>query len=572
MAMTNAERMKKYREKLKKDKVKYQEMKAKNRIRNNSIRPKLTGASLAQFRNKNKLRQKKFRENKKNNLNNQPSVKNSSFKSRQSFGKALKKVNSSLPQCDKKKKVVIQHLAQSVGLIPKPTHQRSTIQLGDKLKTDIYNFYVRDDISYQLPGKRDTVVAKKDDGSKVTYQKRILLNNLRENYELFMEENKTISLSRSSFADLRPPFVVPKAALAHRNCLCLYHENVCLLLKSLDKYVDGNFCDSLDSFTNSLVCDTSNEECMFRRCLLCKDFFTEKIQENILNKDDEAKWSQWLNENGRAIKKEFSGSVTEAVLSLKTKVEHFLFHVYIKREQSKYFEKLKEQVTDEKILLQVDFAENFNMKEQDEIQKAHWNSTPLSIFTAFVWSKNGNFSFALPSLDVTHSKFVVDAALNLILNHIETILPNVKEVHCFSDGAASQFKQRFHFRNLIEIATNHDIQLSWHFFATSHGKGVVDGIGGVVKRLVWSAVLAGQVCRSAEDFIKIAKKKTNKITFFEITGNDIENSKTKLENIFQRAKTVPETLKLHSVKVVDKDTLEFRNYSTCSQKKTIKYL
>ena len=45
-----------------------------------------------------------------------------------------------------------------------------------------------------------------------------------------MEENQNINLSRSSFADLRPPFVVPKAALTHRNCLCLYHENVCLLL------------------------------------------------------------------------------------------------------------------------------------------------------------------------------------------------------------------------------------------------------------------------------------------------------------------------------------------------------
>ncbi len=61
------------------------------------------------------------------------------------------------------------------------------------------------------------------------------------------------------------------------------------------------------------------------------------------------------------MKKEFSGSVDEAAL---------LFHVYIKREQSKYFEKLNSEVSDEKILLQVDFAENFNMKEQDEIQNA----------------------------------------------------------------------------------------------------------------------------------------------------------------------------------------------------------
>ena len=55
MAMTNAERMKKYREKIKKDKVKYEAVEAKARIRNNSIRTKLTGASLEQFRAKNRL-------------------------------------------------------------------------------------------------------------------------------------------------------------------------------------------------------------------------------------------------------------------------------------------------------------------------------------------------------------------------------------------------------------------------------------------------------------------------------------------------------------------------------------
>ncbi|CAF1218860.1 unnamed protein product [Rotaria sordida] len=569
MAMTNAERMKKYREKVKKDKVKYEAMKAKARARNNSIRTVLRGASLAKFRAENKMRQQKFRENKKQSLIDKPFP--SSFKSRQSFGKALKKVNSSLPKCDLKKKVIIQHIAQSVGLVPKSTHKRTTLQLADKLKNDVHNFYLRDDVSYQLPGKKDTVVVKEDDESKVTYQKRILFNNLRENYELFKEENKNVLLSRTSFAELRPPFVVPKAALAHRNCLCLYHENICLLLKSIDKYVDGKFCSSLQIFTDSLVCSTNNEECMFSSCSLCEDFFTEKVEENVSDGNAKITWSQWINENGRAEKKDFSGSVDEAVLLLKSKVEYFLFHVYIKREQSKCFEKLKEEASDEKIVLQVDFAENFNMKEQDEIQKAHWNSKPLSIFTAYVWSKNENFAFALPSSDITHDKFVVDAALEIILNHIVIILPNIKAVDYFSDGAASQFKQRFHFRNLVQIANEHNIDLSWHFFATSHGKGVVDGIGGTVKRLVWSAILAGEVCRSAEDFIKIAKKKTKKVILIEITKNNIDNSKNKLESIFKTAKSIPETLKMHSVKVVDNNTLEFRYYSSCFQKKTVKY-
>ncbi|CAF4671364.1 unnamed protein product [Rotaria socialis] len=280
MAKTNAERMKKYREK--KDSVKYETAKAQARARNNSIKTKLSGASLTELRSKAKLRQRKCRENKIKRLINKPS--SISFKTRQSF-------------------IVIQYLTEKFGLVPKSKHQRITLQLADKLKTDIHNFYQRDDISYQLPDKRDTVVVKDDDGKKVTYQKRILINNLRETYEFFKDENKSIDLSRSSFADLRLVFVVSKSALAHRNCLCVYHENVRLLLKDVDKYVDGTHSSSLSTFTDSLVCSTNNEECMFGCCSICKDSFSEKIQENVSNSNSKITWSQWASENGRVEKK-----------------------------------------------------------------------------------------------------------------------------------------------------------------------------------------------------------------------------------------------------------------------------
>ena len=172
---------------------------------------------------------------------------------------------------------------------------------------------------------------------------------------------------------------------------------------------------------------------------------------------------------------------------------------------------------------------------------------------------------------MSHDKFVIDAGLKIILSHVKTALPNIKEVDCFSDGAASQFKQRFHFRNLIEIASEHNIQLSWNFFATSHGKGVVDGIGGTVKRLVWSAILAGEACRTADDFIQIAKKKTNKIFLVEITEDAIQKSQNTLENIFKNTKTVPETQKMQLVQVININTLEFRNFSICDPKKIVKY-
>jgi hypothetical protein len=73
-------------------------MKAKVGVPNDSIKIKLIGASLAEFRTKSKIRQEKYRENKRKRLINKPSPV--SFKNRQSFGKSLKKVKSSLLKCD----------------------------------------------------------------------------------------------------------------------------------------------------------------------------------------------------------------------------------------------------------------------------------------------------------------------------------------------------------------------------------------------------------------------------------------------------------------------------------------
>ena len=45
------------------------------------------------------------------------------------------------------------------------------------------------------------------------------------------------------------------------------------------------------------------------------------------------------------------------------------------------------------------------------------------------------------------------------------------------------------------------------FFATSHGKGVVDGIGGTVKRAVWRYVRSEQAhITNAKEYAEIAQQ------------------------------------------------------------------
>ena len=79
-----------------------------------------------------------------------------------------------------------------------------------------------------------------------------------------------------------------------------------------------------------------------------------------------------------------------------------------------------------------------------------------------------------------------------ILTHLKSKYPSMKALIVFSDGPTSQFKQRFLFSNLHSWQEEHDLKLTWNFFATSHGKGVVDGLGGTLKRAVWRCIRAEQ--------------------------------------------------------------------------------
>ena len=64
----------------------------------------------------------------------------------------------------------------------------------------------------------------------------------------------------------------------------------------------------------------------------------------------------------------------------------------------------------------------------------------------------------------------------IIIDYFENIREFSNYV-IFSDGAASQFKQRFTLSGIALLEKS----LSWNFFAASHGKGAVDGIGGQIE-------------------------------------------------------------------------------------------
>ncbi|CAF4560066.1 unnamed protein product [Rotaria sp. Silwood1] len=296
--------------------------------------------------------------------------------------------------------MVVQHLAQNLNIISKTTHQHTRQQrlLSIELKELVSQFYQRDDITYQLPGKRDYVTVTDDNGESMTLKKRILLYNIRETYQLFVNEysNKNVDLSLTSFNELRP----------------------------------------------------------------------------------------------------------------------------------------------------MDFSENFRLCMQNAVQNSYYSQDAVSLFTTYVWyAGGGGESFVYISNNLTHDKYCVNASIDNLLEQLTQRFQHLQQVHIFSDGSSQQLKQKFLFRNVCRLSQQHKMDLSWHYFATSQGKGVVDAVGGTLNRLVHRAIKSGERCTSAADFVKIAQSKTTTINVMELTQDCIDESKGQLEQLFKATKSVPETKK-----------------------------
>ena len=76
-----------------------------------------------------------------------------------------------------------------------------------------------------------------------------------------------------------------------------------------------------------------------------------------------------------------------------------------------------------------------------------------------------------------------------VFRYLKATFPNIEYINIFSDGPTSQFKQRFLLSNLYAWEMEHDLKITWNFFTTSHGKGVVNGIRNT-QRAVWRHVKA----------------------------------------------------------------------------------
>ena len=390
-------------------------------------------------------------------------------------------------------------------------------------------------------------------------QKRYLLMTVQEVYSCFKQEYPELVIGKSKFAEHRPKNVLLQARTPQNVCLCRYHENVRLILSCLHEKCAEVPLRSAD-FISISVCDPQNNDCMLGKCSTCSTMscfrmnVVDKVSDCLM---DEVKWYTWETVDGKQVKTVREGVVEEVVDELQNQLPVFLKHDFIKQQQSRCFQQIKSKVDKYNGLLQMDFSENYTATYQDEIQSAHWHQKQVTVFTAVIWvNQNDCKSYAVVSDCLNHNKEAVCTFLCTILADIQSHWPDLKNLDIFTDGAASQFKNKYIFCFLCtKLPVISAIKITWHFFATSHGKGAVDGIGGVVKRAVSTAVNSrSHVVTDAASFLEAASTHCHNTSILSVTEADIAKfaKEHDLEATWELATSVPGTLNIHHIEVLPK--------------------
>ena len=194
-----------------------------------------------------------------------------------------------------------------------------------------------------------------------------------------------------------------------------------------------------------------------------------------------------------------------------------LTHVNIKRIQSLQFQ--EDLQNPEARVLQIDFAVSYSCEYQNEIQSALWSRESVTLFTAAMTCK----TFLIVSESRDKGKDTVAVFIDFLYNHFGAT--DAMEDITWSDGPTSEFKNKYMVKFLQSLSQKHNQQFSWKYVATSHGKGIVDGVGGRAKSLVCSKVMSQGDDRievqSSWDFVNAAQKLLHKTEVFHISQEEI---------------------------------------------------
>ncbi|XP_037025686.1 uncharacterized protein LOC119077393 [Bradysia coprophila] len=422
MPLTNAERRKKYVEKLKAN-GEYESFKQKKAASEKARRDrlkigldKLPKAEREKVKRVNRTYMRKkvaeYRQRKKglpvektgtssNASNLSEGQSEAGYKTTSALHKAVAKLKRALPSTSGKKKEAVSKLLltfdendqSDIARRVSGVKTRPTRALSSGITDSVISFYERDDVSRMSPNMRDCrKFVDPKTGVKEEKQIRYLMYKLSDVYDMFVrhfqngDDTMEVPLKLTKFTELRPNHVKLVNQTPLETCFCIHHSNFIMCCQALNRYLP-EFPQNGPELERLLICDKPKKNCWLRSCSVCSDSQIRKLIEDIVKRSgvrlkSQAKWTQWRknDETNRFQKYVIPGKLSDLQSYFMNIMPEFLKHTYTKRSQAATFEKDTQEVRKSKgriALIQIDFAECFNCEAQEEVQSAHWNQATV---------------------------------------------------------------------------------------------------------------------------------------------------------------------------------------------------
>jgi hypothetical protein len=176
-------------------------------------------------------------------------------------------------------------------------------------------------------------------------------------------------------------------------------------------------------------------------------------------------------------------------------------------------------LSDNDLLVHIDFSENYACKYAKEIQSVHFggNRTHITLHTGMIYSKTRKEAFCTITTNLHHDPVAVFTHLRPILEENS----QVKNVHFLSDSPSSQYRNQGMFYVIIKkiVPIFLDLQtLTWNYSESGHGKGAPDGIGGTIKRTCDRVVACNKDVSNFQQFTECIQDQIEKIRVLPITA------------------------------------------------------
>ena len=328
-------------------------------------------------------------------------------------------------QCDQKKllnlvrldilrKYRFQHILQNATkisrkIINQQLKKKKIREKSKRMRESVRYFFLKDDNTRISAVKKDHV------GNE---QKRFLLYPMKILHTKYQSESN-IPVSYTFFCRSRPTNVVIPILK-----LC---DNLSYQIEKLhrEKVITS---PNTEEVLSSLVCSTSNIDCMFRCCVRCRP---NKIRYKAPQDSRDIQWRTTSHsyksrdgenkETRRVTKFIRSGSLVTLVNVTNKALDTVLAHTYRIHHQYKPIKSLKDNLPEDHCIMHFNYSENWSCKYSKGITSVHFGASQqeATLYDGLIYTNNGPTSFCTVSDSTVHDANAVFAHLRPVITYQE---------------------------------------------------------------------------------------------------------------------------------------------------------